>query len=63
MCCNVNNTKQHLEENANILEVKLDEQEFGRLLAVGYPDSYQKNSLNKAIFSSVNYDIAKNGDF
>ena len=63
MCCYVNNTKQHLEENANILEVKLDEQEFGRLLAVGYPDSYQKNSLNKAIFSSVNYDIAKNGDF
>ena len=39
MCCYVNNTKQHLEENANILEVKLDEQEFGRLLAVGYPDS------------------------
>ena len=63
MCCYVNNTRQHLKRNANILEMELDKKDFGRLLAIGYPESYQKNSLNKAILSSVNFDISKTGDF
>lgn len=63
MCNYVTNTQQHLKRNANILEMRLDEQQFGRLLAIGYPESYQKNSLNKAILSSVNFDISQEGEF
>ena len=62
-CCYVNNTAQHLKNNSNILEVKLDDQDFGRLLATGFPPSYQENSLQKAILCSVNYDIDLNGNF
>lgn len=45
------------------MEVKLDNQDFGRLLATGFPPSYQENSLQKAILCSVNYDIDQNGNF
>ncbi len=62
-CGYIPTTDMHLERNANILEMDLEKEEFGRLLAVGFPESYKINSLNKVLFSDVSFDIAENGDF
>lgn len=59
----VNTTTKHLQMGGNILETNLKTKELTRLLAIGYPESYKENSNTKAIFSTVNYDISKNGDF
>ena len=63
LCNYVCSTKEQLENGANIVETNLQQQELGRLLAQGYPQSYYKNSIEKAIFSTVNFDITLNGDF
>lgn len=62
-CGYIPTTDMHLEKNANILEMDLENKKFGRLLAVGFPESYKVNSLNKVLFSDVTFDISKNGDF
>ncbi len=54
---------QHLDKNCNILEINTRQEKFGRLLAKGYPNSYQLNTNRKAILSSVNYDIDDLGNF
>lgn len=59
----ITTTKKHLKRNANILEVKPNEKGFGRLLAIGYPNSYKKDSQTKAVLSSVNFDIDTAGHF
>ena len=59
----VTTTKTHLERSANIQEICLKQEDFGRLLAIGYPDSYKHNSERKAIISSVVFDINHQGDF
>ncbi|MCI5706959.1 MAG: hypothetical protein MR298_06510 [Odoribacter sp.] len=55
--------EKHLERNANVQEIDLKEEDFGRLLAIGYPESYKSDSYMKAIFSSVVYDIDSFGNF
>jgi len=59
----VTTTKEHLENNANIQEINLKKEDFGRLLAIGYPDSYKHDSDKKAVFSSVVFDIDRQGNF
>lgn len=59
----ITTTKKHLKRNANILEVKPNEKGFGRLLAIGYPHSYKKDSQTKAVLSAVNFDIDTDGLF
>ena len=59
----ISSTKEHLRKNANILEINSKMHDFGRLLAVGYPKSYYEDTYNKAIMSSVNFDIDKKGTF
>lgn len=59
----ISSTKEHLRKNANILEINSKTHDFGRLLAVGYPKSYYEDTYNKAIMSSVNFDIDKKGTF
>ena len=59
----VTTTKEHLEKNANIQEINLEKKDFGRLLAIGYPESYKYDSDKKAVFSSVIFDIDRQGDF
>jgi len=56
-------TENYLRQAANIVEVDLDKRGFGRLLAVGYPDSYRERPLSKALFNKVRFDVADNGDF
>ncbi len=59
----VTTMKTHLENNANIQEINLKKENFGRLLAIGYPESYESDSDRKAVFSSVNFDIDRMGNF
>lgn len=56
-------TKTHLERSANIQEISLQREDFGRLLAIGYPDSYRHDLKRKAILSAVVFDIDYQGDF
>lgn len=62
-CGYIPTTDMHLENNANILEMDLDEKAFERLLAIGYPESYEKDPLKKVLFSDISFDVAENGDF
>lgn len=59
----ITSMEKHLENNANIQEINLNKEDFGRLLAIGYPDSYQHETYRKAVFSSVGFDISHIGDF
>ena len=56
-------TDEQLRKGANILETNLEKRSLGRILSVGYPMGYYTNSLDKAIFSTVNFDISQKGNF
>ncbi len=45
------------------METNLEKRSLGRILSVGYPMGYYTNSLDKAIFSTVNFDISQKGNF
>lgn len=59
----VDATERYLQSAANIMETRLDKHELGRLLAVGYPESYFSQSSKKAMFAAVKFDISHNGEF
>lgn len=59
----INTTSEHLKRSANIFEVDTRKQDLGRLLAVGYPASYSQDTESKVLFSSVYFDIGKDGTF
>lgn len=57
-CNYIHTTDEQLRKGANILETNLEKRSLGRILSVGYPMGYYTNSLDKAIFSTVNFDIS-----
>ena len=62
-CNYIHTTDEQLRQGANILETNLEKRSLGRILSVGYPMGYYTNSLDKAIFSTVNFDISQKGNF
>ena len=62
-CNYIYTTDEQLRKGANILETNLEKRSLGRILSVGYPMGYYTNSLDKAIFSTVNFDISQKGNF
>jgi hypothetical protein len=59
----VEHTKEYLKKSKHILEIDISNGKAGKLFSSGYPPVYYENTNNYLLFSYINFDIDKDGNF